>query len=301
MILKDIYTINYNMNFTVPVASAEHLNMATNYLRQFRADNKKYEKYDNYKNNDTNKKIAVIVEPRDHNLLEPIIRNACYFLNQHHSLSEKNTWNIAVVHGVNNTIIKEKLKNFDIKYINMMVDNISADEHNLFLQKVFFWNNFVNYDNVLIFQTDSCMLRPMNEEKFLKYDFVGARILNPHARTPNGYGMNGGFSLRNPKSMINCLKTVNFDIINSYRNKTGRSGFNPIKILAEDIYFWHSLELTKGSMPDKEILPEFSIETSLDFKYDYNGLKPCGIHGFNKNLLQIELFQKIFNEADNLQ
>ena len=51
-------------------------------------------------------------------------------------------------------------------------------------------------------------------------------------------------------------------------------------------------------MPKKELLPEFSIETTLDFDYDYNKLKPSGIHGFNKNLLVIELFNKVFNEAE---
>jgi hypothetical protein len=74
--------------------------------------------------------------------------------------------------------------------------------------------------------------------------------------------------------------------------------FNPIKIFAEDIYFWHALEMLKKNLPMKELLPEFSIETILDFEYNYNNLKPSGIHGFNKNLLVMELFQKVFNEAE---
>lgn len=284
--------------FIVPTNSLEHLNISTNYLQKFTLDNEAYKKYDSYKNNENNKYVAVIVEPREHDLLEGIIRNVCYFLNQHPDLEEKNKWNIVVFHGINNyEFIKNKLVNFDIKYINMNVDNITADEHNLLLQQVFFWKNIQEYTNALIFQTDSCLLHRINT-KFLEYDFVGARILNPGAKTPKDFGMNGGLSLRNVKSMINCLELVNKDIINTYRQRNAKGEFSPIKILAEDIFFWHCLEVLGKNMPKKELLPEFSIETTLDFDFDYHKLKPSGIHGFNKNLLQIDLFSKVFNEAE---
>ena len=287
-----------NNKYIIPTNSSEHLEISKKYLDNFTLQNSKYKKYDSFKNEENNNKVAVIVEPRKHELLESIIRNVCYFLNQHPDLEEKNKWNIVVFHGVDNAdFIKQLLPNFEIKYINMNVDNITADEHNLLLQQLFFWKNIEQYENALIFQTDSCLFRRL-DKKFLDYDFVGARILNPGARTPNDYGMNGGLSLRNVKSMIKCLECINQEIINTYRTRNGKGMFNPIKIFAEDIYFWHALEMLKKKLPMKELLPEFSIETILDFEYNYNNLKPSGIHGFNKNLLVMELFQKVFNEAE---
>jgi hypothetical protein len=284
---------------SIPVNSDEHNKLAEQYLEHFSLKNEKYKKYDNFSNENSNSKVAVIVEPRKHKLLENIIRNVCYFLNQHPNLEEKNKWNIIVFHGVNNhEFLKNLLPNFNVRYINMNVDNITADEHNLLLQQLFFWKNIgEQYENVLIFQTDSCLMCRL-DDKFLKYDFIGANILNPHAKTPRGFGMNGGLSLRNRNSMIKCLELVNIDILNAYRKKNNKNEFNIIKVMAEDIFFWHSLEILDKPLPPKNILPEFSMETILDFEYDYNNLKPCGIHGFNKNLLPINIITHLFSIAE---
>ena len=96
--------------FTLPINSVEHLNIAKNYLNNFSLSNHNYHKYDKFDGNDNNIYAAVIVEPRCHDLLETVIRNVCYFLNQHPKLDEKDKWDIVVFHGVNNhEFIKSKL------------------------------------------------------------------------------------------------------------------------------------------------------------------------------------------------
>ena len=75
--------------FTLPINSVEHLNIAKNYLNNFSLSNHNYHKYDKFDGNDNNIYAAVIVEPRCHELLETVIRNVCYFLNQHPKLDEK--------------------------------------------------------------------------------------------------------------------------------------------------------------------------------------------------------------------
>lgn len=288
------------MSYRIPTNSNEHNEIALNYLNNFNTNNTIIsENYNSYNNSNNNTKIAIIVEPRCLDILEPIIRNVNYFLNQHPDLKEKNTWNIRVYHGVSNfEFIKNKLPNFNISYVNLGVDNITADEHNLLLRSSIFWNSIEDfYNNVLIFQTDSCMLRCL-DEKFLDYDFCGANILNPNCKTPNNLGMNGGFSLRKRFNSKKAIECVSFDMVNQYRKDKKLGLFNPIKILAEDIYFWHSLEIIGGKLLEKEKTIDFSIETLPDFDVNLNNIKPIGIHGFNKDLIPLEMTKKVFTEAE---
>ena len=288
------------MTYKIPTNSKEHNDYALNYLSNFTLNNKiMSEKYNSYTNSNNNTKIAIIIEPRSLDILEPIIRNVNYFLNQHQDLKEKNTWNIRVYHGVDNfEFIKNKLPNFNISYVNLGVDNITADEHNLLLRSSIFWNSIEDfYTNVLIFQTDSCMLRTL-DEKFLDYDFCGANILNPNCKTPNNIGMNGGFSLRKRANSKKAVECVSFNMVSQYRKEKNLGIFNPIKILAEDIYFWHALEIIGGKLLEKEKTFDFSIETLPDFNIDLNTIKPVGIHGFNKDLIPLEMTKKVFSEAE---
>jgi hypothetical protein len=81
-------------------------------------------------------------------------------------------------------------KNYFIEGISVK----SLNEYNELLTNPKFWDKFTNYNRVLIFQTDSMLLRKGIEE-FYDWDYVGAQF--PFQR----WGGNGGLSLRNPKTM----------------------------------------------------------------------------------------------------
>ena len=111
--------------------------------------------------------------------------------------------------------------------------------YNKFMTSMDFWKRVQGYDKVLIFQSDSEILREGVEE-FFDYDFIGAPIY--HCPFPN---MNGGLSLRSVDAMTNIIK---------------KKHYNP-SLGYEDIYFTNALKEIGGKLPHKEVASKFSVET----------------------------------------
>jgi hypothetical protein len=142
--------------------------------------------------------IAVMVEPRIHQYLKPVIDNMLRNLNDdipiqifHSSLNEKFL----------NENYKELIDNKRIILSLLDKNNLTIREYNLLLTSKHFWNR-INKENILIFQTDSCLLRHINTFDFtpyLEYGFIGA----PCHREP---WQNGGFSIRKKSLMIEAIK-----------------------------------------------------------------------------------------------
>lgn len=116
----------------------------------------------------------------------------------------------------------------------------NGHDYNNFLMSFQFWQKLEKYDRVLIFQHDSGILREGVEE-FLEYDFIGAPI--KHMDWP---AMNGGFSLRNPKKMLECL-----------------SRGLPKHSHNEDIRFCYAIQ-NSGKLPTFEVAKRFSVETIFE-------------------------------------
>lgn len=127
------------------------------------------------------------------------------------------------------------------------------------------WERWNDYDRVLIFQSDSEILRPGIED-FLKWDYIGAPWLFQQ------HGGNGGLSLRNPKTMK--------EIINkSPWQNAAVSGY-------EDVYFCNEMYNKKiGKLAPREICTKFSCEAIFQ-------LGTLGYHGIN-NYLTNEQVKKI--------
>lgn len=299
--------MNQEENNLKPKKSTENLNLSINYLNllenkidQHNYQIKRYPKSDN---------AAVIVEPREHQLLKPIIKCINYFCNINPKLNNDNSeeyasnFNIYLIGGnktklyIETLFSAEDLKN--IIFIDMEIDNINADQHNYLLQQEIFWQQF-REEHILIFQTDSYMFRSI-PKKYLDYDFVGALTVNKFSRTPNGYSQNGGFSLRKRSSMIEAIKRVTYQDMNRYRNSKNLKDIND-KIIAEDIYFWHALELTGKKLLEQKETPNFSIETYPDFPLYMGSIKPIGIHAFDKNMLSPNALNSIIVQSirDNI-
>jgi len=223
----------------------------SNYLKQFDLSDDNFQ----FITNDTNK-YCVIVEPRDHPLLIPVIQNFMYLL-------QKKCWGLVIFHGnKNGSIIKDKLKKWkNVIYMNIGVDNLTINEYNKFMINPCFWKSLkiIGCKHALLFQTDVLLLKD-NIDDYLQYDFIGAPWKDNYYNIEDGY--NGGFSLRNVDTLLQITSTKKHLILENTGN-----------IVNEDIYFAYYMKSNKNiySLPNKDTAMSFSMETI--YSED-----PCGLH-----------------------
>jgi hypothetical protein len=138
----------------------------------------------------TDKYAAVIVETREVDGFGMIVRNHLKFLPEH--------WQLEVYCAEENKLFIEKeLQGLAYNLHSGIVIKTVMDYNNLFLSRTF-WEGLLQYTRVLIFQSDSEILRH-GIEAFLQYDYVGAPW------KLNFRGGNGGLSIRNPAAMVEAL------------------------------------------------------------------------------------------------
>ena len=154
--------------------------------------------------------------------------------------------------------VKAALKNIqNIDYLQLNVDIRSVHDFNRLMKEESFWEPFRNH-KVLIFQSDSFMLRPgMNS--FLKFDYIGAPwhlIHNERVAKyvekgylKNGVG-NGGFSLRTGSVMYLVAKSL--------------GGTKSPNSEQEDMFFAHHLERLGYSVGDRKSAYLFAWEVFID-------------------------------------
>lgn len=122
--------------------------------------------------------------------------------------------------------------------------------YNILLTDPNFWQEFIEYDKVLIFQHDSGLLRK-GIESFYKYDYVGAPWIEPK------YGGNGGLSLRTPKVMIEIL----FNYPHNQIKAEDVIGTDSVQ-LNEDIFFSYIMHTYNiGKLAPRKVCSKFSVET----------------------------------------
>lgn len=131
----------------------------------------------------------------------------------------------------------------------------NGNDYNLILTDYQFWNN-LHYDNVLIFQHDSMLLKEIPDE-MLNYSYIGApwKESAPWARQDRAGG-NGGLSLRNVEVHKRHLSRHHYD------SRFGN----------EDVFFTHNLE----NVAPYEVCSKFSVET--EFKLDTVGYHQIESH-----------------------
>ena len=193
--------------------------------------------------------MAVIVEPRKHPDLFPVLLSYMYHLNRHGP-----SWGLQIFHGTDN---EEWLKNMlhmwpNVIYTNLQVSNLQVSDYSRLLKNTEFWNKIpAPAEHILIFQTDSIMLRS-GIDAFLAYDYIGApwKVSKEHEYVIG----NGGLSLRKKSIMLQiCVK---------YPDTSSRP---------EDVYFADHLLHDGYQLPTKEIAMTFSVETIY---HD----RPLGVH-----------------------
>lgn len=175
---------------------------------------------------------AVIVETRTFPNMREIIEG--------HMNKLPKGWDLVVFHGeTNQNKIREAAEGFkNVCFVNMKVHAISIREYNQLLTSESFWYKLTQYERVLIFQTDSMLLRKGIEE-FLSWDYVGAPW------EWQWHGGNGGLSIRNPITMRAVIVAKKYN------------GGN------EDTYFSNTLNDNPhlGKLAPREVCEKFSVET----------------------------------------
>ena len=186
--------------------------------------------------------IAVIVEPRKDRYLKPVVENV---------FNNIDYIKVQLFHGTENIeFINKKLgkyiKSGRLILTNLGVSNLTIDDYNKLLTSKLFWNK-INGENILIFQTDTCLCNKGIHKipELLKYDYVGAPWI---WQGNGGLGGNGGLSFRKKSKML--------EVCDQYK------GGN------EDVFFSTQKSF---NYPPRDIAKNFFTEGIL-------GKDPIGVH-----------------------
>ncbi len=241
-----------------PVFILNHINDLCNTLSQ---------KGTIIRNSPLNDRVAVIVEPRRHELLVNIIMSTMYYVG--------NKWNLHVFTASENIEwLQKQLKGCLFRVTPLDRTDISSSEYSALLMSEEFWK-MIPEEHVLIFQTDSVLFRSGIDEwidspKF-QFDYVGANYYSAHHTSPRIGGIQGGLSLRRKSAMLTCIENINKNDINRYRFE---NGYKHIENMPEDVYFTHACEILNMNVPDIEKRREFSIEADYcPYALGHHGLK----------------------------
>ena len=208
------------------------------------------------------KKVAVIVETREHKALPFVLNNVMSIL--------PDNWGLQIFHGSNNLEYVKKvtdtelLNGKEITYTDLKIDSISADDSSLEIMLTEdFWNKVVG-ETVLYFECDT-MLCPNSEykvEEFEHFDFIGGYWGNQLEMLDNDYSkvMNGGLSLRKKSFMLDIIKHE----LQPYLDRGG----NP----CEDYFVTDRI---RNKPKVKDVL-SFSIDNG--YMYPLNDKAPFGLH-----------------------
>ena len=203
------------------------------------------------------RKFCVIIEPRQHEHLIPVIKNFMCLL-QHTG------WGLIVYHGPDNErFVKDGLKDVFpdecVHYVRLIKKNLTNGEYSAMVANPLFWETMwkcFNCEHALIFQTDTLLLKGGDAvDSFLKYDYVGAPWANggmcammpPNKRHVQLTVGNGGLSLRNVRAMM--------AIARRHPYKSGND-------MPEDIYFAHWLKVYESDfrVPNADEASAFAME-----------------------------------------
>lgn len=176
-------------------------------------------------------------------------------------------WECTLLHYSNPSNIHHlKHFNYPTKLVKLKQNIRTSREYNELLTSVDFWEQ-VPYDKVLMFQSDSGILREGIDE-FLKWDYVGAPW------SFQQFGGNGGLSIRSKDIMIKVLERVRYD-----------------HSCNEDVFFCNQMKGHKiGKLAPRSVCEQFSTEAI--FK-----LGTFGYHAVKKYLTK-EQCEQIYTQYD---
>ena len=113
----------------------------------------------------------------------------------------------SIVHGnVNSKYLQDRYgKWLNIKLINTGHENLNRGTYSALLKTPQLWENFREWSHVLVYQTDACIMRRIDDIYF-NYDYIGSPWGKDNQWTSYNAG-NGGFSLRSVSAMISSCES----------------------------------------------------------------------------------------------
>lgn len=240
----------------------------SNYLNQFNLPEYYFQNIPS-----TTSKYCVIVEPREHPFLIPVIKNFMFLL-QHKG------YGLIIFHGTKNeSFVKTALEGWpNVKYHNLNTPNLTLTEYNDLYKSISFWDILLshNCDHALTFETDSVLLKDTIDD-YLQYDYIGAPWKDVHPGMKHLIIGNSGFCLRKPAIMKQII---------AIHGNTSRYQNN-------DGYFAVYLKNYRYKIPSFEIAKTFSVETAYDSD-------PCGMHKPWLNRFPAGEFERIMSKRHNI-
>lgn len=227
-----------------------------------------------------NTKVAVIVEPRRHGMLEPVVRNVMYHLGP--------GWNLEIVTSTKNVdYIERNFPGCTLRVATLPYENMNQVLYNHLLMDPWFWWH-LSEEHVMVFQTD-CILFQKGIQPWLEWDFVGANYYHPEHMAPLIGGVQGGLSLRRRSVMLECLDKVSWQSIQYHRTHHRK---DPLTCFHEDVFFTHACEILQKQVPPMEKRREFSIEAEF-------WPRSMGHHGTTKNYLTPEQIRALTSLSED--
>lgn len=222
-------------------------------------------------------KVALIVEPRAHVNLVPVITQMAAL---------HPDWFIYLYHGnLNQSYVTThpeltQLRNDGkLALFHLHIDDINPLTYNALFTTLAFWNT-VNAHYAFVFQTDAwmCDQADLNPDNFLQYDYVGS----PCSLLGDKF-LNGGVSLRNVVAMKDMIQTCTY-------NPDGTTGG-----IGEDVFFSRPCRDIKKRyiVAPQNVASAFSLQQNAFYKSDRTPVavhKPWGKYSTvsNKNMLNLE-------------
>ena len=267
-----------------------------------------------FRYNSNNNKVAVIVEPRKHPWLQMIVNNIMSNLGDQ--------WNLHIYSHYPD-YIQSLFPNCTYRIVQIDYDNLTPTKYNSLFRNLDFWN-CINEEHILIFQTDSIIMNNrIIDNTLLKYPFVGGiyhyymessfrdsdyyvpgggfvhlrqnnNLIQLHNSPSRHFSINGGFSLRSKKAMIDCIKKVSINTIINHRKKYGMdtsyfefiTGHN--QSIGEDVFFQNALDILGYELPDIDQCKDFCENLSY---YNFNpsstglhNIKPLFVNRFKEEI-----------------
>ena len=122
-----------------------------------------------------------------------------------------------------------------------------------------FWKELSSYYRVLIFQTDTAILKK-GIESYYDWDYIGAPCYNYINEVSV---LNGGLSLRNPRLMEFICRYYGWDSDLPEMVELGK--YSSASFFAEDIFFCtRMIKYNIGNYPSLEVAKTFSMETQFE-------------------------------------
>lgn len=255
----------------------------------------------NFKYNHKNNKIAIIIEPRKHSLLQSVVYNIMSNLGSE--------WNLQIC-SYDLNYVENLFLNSTFKWYPLSKNNLTPAEYNKMLMSKNFWN-LINEEHILIFQTDSMILNKYSSNDlnyFMNFDYIGGIYWNKLNLNYNNinicytgftnspkrnFSICGGFTYRKKRVMLDCLEKVSVKDIIKYRKQyCMNTHFYNEQTIGEDIYFQHACELLDYNLPYLEDCDLFCENLCTE---QFNK-KSFGIHNLKKHIIDNYVDSKNFKK-----